>query len=166
MSFLKLFSKFVPNIATLILFCFSICYWSNNWFCCWTFNSPFFNSTFSWCSSYSCFAKFFRYTSQGSLYFYILKLEIQNFQTTLMIWWRCKLFHDGGSYHIGTNSLICSKNQWTDFYIIRTSVMKELMRFLLLLYVYIPRVLISSACATLACSFFWFSWLFYQIPSC
>ena len=33
--------------------------------------------------------------------------------------------HDGGPYHIETSSLICSENQWTDFYMIMTSVMKE-----------------------------------------
>ena len=35
-------------------------------------------------------------------------------------------FFNGGSYHIETNPLICSENQWTGFYIIGTSVMKEL----------------------------------------
>ena len=35
-------------------------------------------------------------------------------------------FHDEGSYHIETNLLICSANQWTGFYIIGISVMKEL----------------------------------------
>ena len=36
------------------------------------------------------------------------------------------LFHDGGPYHIETSRLICRANQWTSFYKIRTSVMKEL----------------------------------------
>ena len=31
---------------------------------------------------------------------------------------RYELFHDGGSYHIETNSLIYSANQWTEFFII------------------------------------------------
>ena len=35
-------------------------------------------------------------------------------------------FHDGGRYHIETSPLICSANQWTDFYMITASVMKEL----------------------------------------
>ena len=35
-------------------------------------------------------------------------------------------FHDGGRYHIETSPLICSTNQWTGFYMITTSVMKEL----------------------------------------
>ena len=39
---------------------------------------------------------------------------------------RLKFFHDGGPYHIETNPLICSANQWTGFYMIGTSVMKEL----------------------------------------
>ena len=37
-----------------------------------------------------------------------------------------KLFPDGGHYHIKTSPLICSANQWTGFYMITTSVMKEL----------------------------------------
>ena len=37
-----------------------------------------------------------------------------------------ELFHDGGRYHIETSPLICSANQWTSFYIITVSVMKEL----------------------------------------
>ena len=35
-------------------------------------------------------------------------------------------FHDGGRYHRETSSLVCSENQWTGFYIITASVMKEL----------------------------------------
>ena len=37
-----------------------------------------------------------------------------------------QLFHDGGLYDIETSSLICSADQWTGFYIIGISVMKEL----------------------------------------
>ena len=37
-----------------------------------------------------------------------------------------KLFHDNGLYHIETSSLICRTNQWTGFYMIGTSAMKEL----------------------------------------
>ena len=37
-----------------------------------------------------------------------------------------KLFHDGGFYHIETSPLTCKANQWTGFYMIGTSVMKEL----------------------------------------
>ena len=36
------------------------------------------------------------------------------------------LFYDGGRYHIETSSLICRANQWTGFYMITASVMKEL----------------------------------------
>ena len=35
-------------------------------------------------------------------------------------------FYDGCPYHIETSRLICSANQWTVFYLIGTSVMKEL----------------------------------------
>ena len=36
------------------------------------------------------------------------------------------LFHDGGRYRIEISPLICRANQWTGFYIITVSVMKEL----------------------------------------
>ena len=36
------------------------------------------------------------------------------------------LFYDEGRYHIGTSPLICRVNQWTGFFMIGTSVMKEL----------------------------------------
>ena len=36
------------------------------------------------------------------------------------------LCHDGGRYHIDTSRLTCSANQWTGFYMITASVMKEL----------------------------------------
>ena len=36
------------------------------------------------------------------------------------------LFHDGGQYHIETSPLICRANQWTGFYMISASVVKEL----------------------------------------
>ena len=35
-------------------------------------------------------------------------------------------FHDGGRYHIETSQLICRANQWTGFYMILASVVKEL----------------------------------------
>ena len=37
-----------------------------------------------------------------------------------------ELFHDGGRFHIETSPLICSANQWTGFYMITASIMKEL----------------------------------------
>ena len=37
-----------------------------------------------------------------------------------------KLFHDGGCYHIETSPLICGANQWTGFYMITASIVKEL----------------------------------------
>ena len=36
------------------------------------------------------------------------------------------LFHDGGSNHIETSPLTCRANQLTGFYIVGTSVMKQL----------------------------------------
>ena len=42
-------------------------------------------------------------------------------------WGALWLFHDGGPYHIETIPLICRANQWNGFYMIGTSVMKELM---------------------------------------
>ena len=36
------------------------------------------------------------------------------------------LFHDGGRYHIETSLLIWRAIQWTGFYMITASVMKEL----------------------------------------
>ena len=37
-----------------------------------------------------------------------------------------ELFHDGGRYHIEPSPFICFSNQWTGFYMITASVMKEL----------------------------------------
>ena len=34
-------------------------------------------------------------------------------------------FHDGSPYYVETSTLICRANQWTGFYIIGTSVIKE-----------------------------------------
>ena len=36
------------------------------------------------------------------------------------------LIHDGGPYHKGTRPLIYRANQWTGFFMMGTSVMKEL----------------------------------------
>ena len=43
-----------------------------------------------------------------------------------------QFFHNVGPYHIETSILIYSSNQWTDFYMIRTSVTKELSIFKIL----------------------------------
>ena len=40
------------------------------------------------------------------------------------------LSHDVDPYHIETSPLICRANQWTGFYMIGTSVMKELKAYL------------------------------------
>ena len=37
-------------------------------------------------------------------------------------------FHDVGLYHIEASPMICSANQWTGFYMIETSIMKEWMK--------------------------------------
>ena len=42
-----------------------------------------------------------------------------------------KLFHDGGSYHIKTSPLICIASYCTGFYLIGTSITKELKYFML-----------------------------------
>ena len=42
-----------------------------------------------------------------------------------------QLFHDGGPYHMETSPLISRTNQWTGFYMIGISVMKELNEYLL-----------------------------------
>ena len=36
-----------------------------------------------------------------------------------------KIFHEGGPYHVEASPLICRASQWTDFYMIRASFMKE-----------------------------------------
>ena len=41
-----------------------------------------------------------------------------------------QLFDDGGLYHIETSPLICRANQWTGFYMIGTSSIRELKGFL------------------------------------
>ena len=52
-----------------------------------------------------------------------LKTGISHFIVLLIF--SVYLFQDVGLYHIETSPLICSANQWTGFYIIGTSVMKE-----------------------------------------
>ena len=42
-------------------------------------------------------------------------------------WFIGKFFHDVGPFYRETSPLICSGNKWTGFYMIGTSVMKELM---------------------------------------
>ena len=41
-------------------------------------------------------------------------------------------FHDGGRYHIETIPLICSANQWTGFYVITASAVRELTHSLII----------------------------------
>ena len=49
------------------------------------------------------------------------------------------LFHDGGRYHIETSPSICSANQWTGFYMIMASVMKELIELYDVINNYSPK---------------------------
>ena len=58
-----------------------------------------------------------RWTSLDTVLFRLVAI----FRKTLL-----KLFHDGVHYHIETSPLFCGANQWTGFYTITTSVMKEL----------------------------------------
>ena len=48
------------------------------------------------------------------------------------------LFHDESPCHIETSPLICSANQWTGFYMIENSAMKELTHFIPLVSFYTP----------------------------
>ena len=41
-----------------------------------------------------------------------------------------QLFHDESPYHVETSPFICFANQWTGFYTIGTTVMKELISFI------------------------------------
>ena len=43
-------------------------------------------------------------------------------------------FHAGGPCHIEISPLICAANQWTKFYMIGTSVMKELIEYLIFVH--------------------------------
>ena len=53
--------------------------------------------------------------------------EIKNSTCRQMVLFSTSLtLYDGGRYHIETSPLICRANQWTGFYMITASVMKEL----------------------------------------
>ena len=56
----------------------------------------------------------------------IIEILIDKWKSSSAKYDQYQLFHDGVPYHIETSPLIYSVNQWTGFYIIRTSVMKEL----------------------------------------
>ena len=53
-----------------------------------------------------------------------------------------QLFHEGDPYHIETSLLIRTADQWTGFYMMGTSIMKELKSFHLTL----PASCISRRC--------------------
>ena len=56
-------------------------------------------------------------------------VTLNNFTCYFYIWESfLQLFYAGDRYHIETSPLTCSANQWTGFYMIAASVMKELSR--------------------------------------
>ena len=59
---------------------------------------------------------------------FVIKYSIDSKVEHFAVWNNLffQLFHDGGCYHIETSPLICKANQWTGFYMIGSSVMKEL----------------------------------------
>ena len=60
----------------------------------------------------------------------------------------CRLFHDGGPYHIETSPLICRANQWTGFCKIGISIIPEL-RVTLVIFntnLTLPTPCISESC--------------------
>ena len=73
------------------------------------------------------------------------EIELQNSRTEIIVIKDLTL-HDGGRYHIETSPLIYSANQWTGFYMIKVSVMKELnMPFLPILENYNIKPLSSNS---------------------
>ena len=62
------------------------------------------------------------YRPQSTGFYTIATSVIKYLKVLIWVW----LFHDGGRYHIETSPLICSANQWTGFYMITASVMREL----------------------------------------
>ena len=65
----------------------------------------------------------FSYYSISSNNYKLLWKRLTQFHATGLF---LQLFHDACPYYIETSPLICRTNQWTGFYMIRTSVMKEL----------------------------------------
>ena len=55
--------------------------------------------------------------------FHIILSDYLSFWKLVHCWFNS---YDGGPYHIKTSPLICSASQWTGFYMIGSSVMKEL----------------------------------------
>ena len=72
---------------------------------------------------------------KGHIYLNYLATFTYRFVPVCMtFWWtssakglKVQLFHDGVPYHIETSSLIFRANQWTGFYMIGNSVMKQSM---------------------------------------
>ena len=56
----------------------------------------------------------------GRIWVKVFIFKIMKFNKYLSV------FRGGGPYHIETSLLICSANQWTGFYRVFTSAMKEL----------------------------------------
>ena len=62
----------------------------------------------------------------GWLDFLACKLLVQMYLMPTRNKWLIKLiFYDGGLYHIEISPLVFSTNQWTDFYMVGTSVIKK-----------------------------------------
>ena len=53
-------------------------------------------------------------------------INVKIFSVSIFPLYLFKLFHDGDLYHVETRSLIYFAKQWIGFYIIGTSLMKEL----------------------------------------
>ena len=54
------------------------------------------------------------------------KVRVEQETATSVLTRRRPLSYDGGRFHIETSPFICAANQWTGFYMITDSVMKEL----------------------------------------
>ena len=71
-----------------------------------------------------------QYQSKTILLFFfqilLLHNKIIHFRSKIIFSFNFSFFHYGRPYHIETSPLICSASQWTGFYMIGISVMKEL----------------------------------------
>ena len=61
----------------------------------------------------------------NSIFLPVIAIMVWFFYSWILIY----LFHDGDPYHVETSPLICIANQWTGFYMMGTSFMKELKCF-------------------------------------
>ena len=70
---------------------------------------------YKWCQIAQCTTNIHELWHQA-----LIVMKIKRF------WKNSYLFHDGDRYHVESSPLICSAYQWTAFYMITASVMKEL----------------------------------------